>query len=529
MQLRWPHSLSRVAVVLLTLAFGTVCAMFAHQSGLATFADDSVSYLVMAQVFSPFQPASLAVASAFAREATYPPLFPLVLALAGAAHDVAWAHVLTALILAGCVPLVYALGVRWIGNRGTAAAAALSVVLLPSVWINAKGILSEPLFGVLLLATLWVLDSKPGSRGRNVMLALLLSALALTRTVALPMIAVYALWAVTRPQQTSASRAQALIPALVAATAYAAWVLLRPADTADNYARILGEHAQAYLGAGNPLAAAGASLARQLNAVAEGWVGSLLIFWVEGRPARTAMAGAIGALALAGMVLRLLAGKADAWMMAGYLLVFLAWPFYDQMERFLFPVLPALVLYAFLAAGSALQAAERNPVFGHALLTVLLLSLTLPTLAFIQQRARAEGRVAEITDWYRTPDLAKARARAQVHLDLFADMEAVRALTRPADRVMWVAPSYLALLADRRGVAAPPAALSPERYRERVRETKADYVFLSRYHPRDTLRDVAWQAGLKALAGHCRVIHTRAHADGTTVVSMLMQCGTLAT
>jgi len=361
------------------------------------------------------------------------------------------------------------------------------------------------------------------------MLALLLSALALTRTVALPMIAVYALWAATRPQQTSASRAQALIPALVAATAYAAWVLLRPADTSDSYARILGEHAQAYLGAGNPLADAGASLARQLNAVAEGWVGSLLIFWVEGRPARTAMAGAIGVLALAGMVLRLLAGKADAWMMAGYLLIFLAWPFYDQMGRFLFPVLPVLVLYAFLAAGSVLQAAGRKPVFGHALLTVLLLSLTVPALAFIQQRARAEGPLAEITDWYRTPDLAEARARAQVQLDLFADMEAIRALTRPADRVMWVAPSYLALLADRRGVAAPPAALSPERYRERVREAKPDYVFLSRYHPRDTLRDVAWHAGLKALAGHCRVIHARAHADGTTVVSMLMQCGRRAT
>ena len=529
MQPRWLHDLPQVAVVLLTLAFGAVCSTFAHQGGLATFADDSVSYLVMAQVFSPFQPASQAVASAFAREATYPPLFPLVLALAGAAHDVAWAHVLTALILAGCVPLVYALGVRWFDNRGAAAAAALSVVLLPSVWINAKGILSEPLFCVLLLATFWVLDSKPGSRGGKLMLALLLSALALTRTVALPMIAVYALWAATRPRQTWASRAQALIPTFVAATAYGAWVLLRPADTADSYARILSEHAQAYLGTGNPLAAAGASLARQLNAVAEGWVGSLLIFWVEGRPARIALAGAIGILALAGMALRLLAGKADAWMMAGYLLIYLAWPFYDQMGRFLFPVLPVLVLYAFLAAGSALQAVGRKPVFGHALLTVLLLSLTVPALAFIQQRASAERRLAEITDWYRTPDLTEARARAQVHLDLFADMEAIRALTRPADRVMWVAPSYLALLADRRGVAAPPAALSPERYRERVHEAKPDYVFLSRYHPRDTLRDVAWQAGLKALSGHCRVIHVRAHADGTTVVSMLMQCGRRAT
>lgn len=514
--------LPNIAVGALTLAFAFICAAFVRQTSLATFADDSVSYLVIAQVFSPFQPASQAIASAFPREVSYPPLYPLVLALAGAAHDLSWAHVLTALILAASVPLVYVLGVRWLGNRSAAAAAALAAVLLPSVWVNAKGILSEPLFCVLLLATLWVMHSDGAGRRRNLKLALLLSAMALTRTVALPMIAVYALWAVTRPDLSSASRARALIPAFVAAGAYAAWVLLRPADTADSYARIVTEHARAFFGAESPLSAVGASLFRQLNAVAESWVGSLLIFWVEGRPVRAALAGAVGCLALAGMALRLLAGKADAWMIAGYLLIFLAWPFYDQMGRFLFPVLPVLVLYAFLAAGRALQAAGRKPVFGHALLTVLLLSLTLPALAFIQQRARAEGRFAEITDWYRTPDLAEARARAQVQLDLFADMEIIRALTRPEHRIMWVAPSYLALLADRRGVPAPAAGPAPEAYRRAVRDSGADYVFLSRYHPRDTLSDAAWQAGVRALAQGMDAVHARAQAGGA-VTSLLLK------
>jgi hypothetical protein len=213
MQIRWPHGLPHVAIALLTLAFGTVCAMFAHQGGLASFADDSVSYLVMAQVFSPFQPASQAVAAAFAREATYPPLFPLVLALAGAAHDVAWAHVLTALTLAACVPLVYLLGLRWLGSPGAAAAAVLLIILLPSLWINAKGILSEPLFGVLLLGTLCVLESGGAGWRRQAALALLLSALALTRTAALPLVAAYALWAVLQRAQPAAARAQALIPA----------------------------------------------------------------------------------------------------------------------------------------------------------------------------------------------------------------------------------------------------------------------------------------------------------------------------
>ena len=91
-------------VALLTLGFAWVCAAFVRQPTLATFADDSVSYLVMAQVFSPYQAASQVVAAAFASEAIYPPLFPAVLALAGAAHDIAWAHVLTALVLAAAKP-----------------------------------------------------------------------------------------------------------------------------------------------------------------------------------------------------------------------------------------------------------------------------------------------------------------------------------------------------------------------------------------------------------------------------------------
>src|SRR6185295_19507419 len=152
-------ALPAAAVALVTLAFAYACAVFVWQPTLATFADDSVSYLVMAQVFSPWQPASPAVAAAFAREAIYPPLFPAVLALAGAAHHIAWAHALTALLLAACLPFVYLLGVRWLDDRRAAAAAVLCVALLPSLWVNAKGILSESLFCLLLLATLCVLEA----------------------------------------------------------------------------------------------------------------------------------------------------------------------------------------------------------------------------------------------------------------------------------------------------------------------------------------------------------------------------------
>ena len=518
---------SDAVVALLTLGFAWACAAFVRQPGLGTFADDSVSYLVMAQVFSPYQAASQAVAAAFAGEAFYPPLFPALLALAGAAHDIAWAHVLTALILAATLPVAYLLGVRWLEERRAAALAILCLVVMPAMWVNAMGILSEPLFCLLLTGMFCLLASRgegeDAAGARLWPLALLMAAMLLTRTAALAMIVAYALWALTRRTLPFSVRLRAALPAAAAVAAYVGWMLLRPAATGDSYARIIAEHGSAFLGAGNPLAAIGASLLRQANALSEAWVGSVLLFWVEGRPVRSLLGGAVGCLALGGLVLRLRAGKADGWMVAGYLAMFLAWPFYDQMGRFLFPVLPVLVLYAFVAVSRALQALGRPPVLGHGLLAVLLLSLSVPALAFIAQRAQAPGRHAAIVDWYRTPDLAQARARAQVHLDLFADMEEIRNRTRPGDRVMWVSPSYLALLADRSGIAAPDAALPPAAYRQAVRDSGADFVFLSLYHPRDTIRSVAWQAGARALMEKANVVNLRTQDGGSVVTSVLLK------
>ena len=86
---------------------------------------------------------------------------------------------------------------------------------------------------------------------------------------------------------------------------------------------------------------------------------------------------------------------------------------------------------------------------------------------------------------------------------------------------MWVAPSYLALLAGRRGVAAPDAALEPSAYLRAVRESGADYVFLSEYDPRDTRSSQAWQAGTLAVASHATVVQVRARNDGVATSILL--------
>ena len=502
-------------VAVLTLAFAWACARFVAQPSIAGFADDSVSYLIMGQVFSPWRPASGAVAAAFASEAFYPPLFPLLLGWAGAAHDVLRAHVLVALLVAAGLPLAYGLGVRWLEDRRAAEAATLCIAALPALWINALGILSEPLFGVLMLSTLLVLDREaPVTPGRIALVAALMAAMALTRTAALPVIAVYGLWALSRRGRAWDARLRLAVPAVAAVVAYAAWVLLRPAETTDSYARILADHAWGGVVAG---------VVRQAHAVAEGWIGSLIIYWIEGRPTRAALAGLAGGAALAGLVLRLRAGKADGWMTAAYLGVFLAWPFSDQMGRFLFPILPVLVLYAFQAVRRGLEALGRPPLLGAGVMALFFLSLTLPALAFLHQRAQSPSPHAGIVDWYRTAGLDAARARAQVHLDLFADLEEVRRRTTPSDRVMWVTPAYVALLADRIGVKAPDDRLAKEEYRKAVAASGATHVLLTLYNPRDTTRHDAWEAGTKALLDGAQPLHLRVREGSTVVSSVLLK------
>ena len=514
-----------VAVGMLTIAFAFLCVRFVWQASLGTFADDSVSYLVAAQVMSPWQHASSPVLEAFHREAAYPPLYPLLLALSGTAANFLLAHALSGLLVAAWLPTVYLLAVRWLQSRWMAAFVTLATALLPALWINAKGILSEPLYGLLLLGLLYFLEAGPRGRRGTVIAAALLSGLVLTRSAGLALVLAYFLWAWIARAVLPAERFRTALPAAIAVLAYAAWVGIRPGESSDTNAAVLAQGGRSLVGSPDAVHWLAASLLRQLNATAEGWIGSLMVYWVPGRPVPVVLAGLLGALALAGCMLRIYERKVDGWITAGYLLTFLAWPFYDQMGRFLFPILPVLLVYMFYAACRIGVKLDRPARVFAGLVALVLFSLEGPALAFVYQRARTGGESAGIVDWYRTPGIDQARARARVHLDLFADMADINRLTPPGAQVMWVSPGYIALLAERRGLKSPDPELPAAEYRQAVASSGAQYLFLSEFHPRDTLRDAAWRAGLEAMIGHAQVVHSRTDATGTRLTSLLLRLG----
>ena len=90
---------------------------------------------------------------------------------------------------------------------------------------------------------------------------------------------------------------------------------------------------------------------------------------------------------------------------------------------------------------------------------------------------------------------------------------------------MWVTPAYIALLADRRGIRTPGPQLDATSYQRALHEARPDYFFVSVYHPRNTLDDSAWRAGLRAMEVEERVqvVHVRPGRDGTPASSMLFR------
>ena len=93
--------------------------------------------------------------------------------------------------------------------------------------------------------------------------------------------------------------------------------------------------------------------------------------------------------------------------------------------------------------------------------------------------------MTDIAEFYRIPAREAAQASAQAQIDVFRDLERIRATTPSDARIMWYGPSYVALIAGRRGLPMDfpenAAALT-----DQVRRLRPDFIYFATAHPRDS-------------------------------------------
>lgn len=471
----------QIVLLFLTASLGIA---FVNHGEIASLADDSGTYLVMAQYFAALGNPAGAVEHIYHSE-SYPPLFPLVLALTGAAHDFVRAHHVVAACFAISCVLLFNLARCYLRGALLPILCTATFILSPSTWINMLGILSENLYLCFSLATLLVYEkwgkAMTGFSWQVAVFGILIALCVLTRTIGFALIPALVIQYVMMRSEPKNPRARVFLPTLIAAAAYTLWSLGGPdpdvtyIDLAiDNYRAVLESDDHKLV----------TYLARNVAAVASAWIHGLLIFWRDSSEPRFVIATIVGILAMSGTLMRARQGKLDGLYVLCYVAVIVIWPFRSEMPRFLYPLLPLLILHAYVAFSALLARpfAARARSLATVVLPMLFAVVCVPPMGFIAGRAvyAEEGEpylYRHITQFYEIPELPIAKSVSERMGLLVEDLRRVERTTPPDARVLWVKPNFMALL-GRRESTIPPSGDDPMFYQELL-EADADYVLVS--------------------------------------------------
>lgn len=447
-----PFSLrAHLPFAVLAAVAAPLLAFFAAGPDLATFNDDSFSYLTIARWLAGdprFQAAWVA------QHGHFPPLFPILLAATGGAYDYAAAHLLVAAFAWIALVFLYGFAARVLASRLGGCLVVAAFLLTPTAWMGIKGVLSESTYLAVVLATLWWHAARVEARAPRVrdilVLGVGLAAAYMLRSAAVTLLAAYAVHVGVRLALRRERASALLLPYVAVAACAIAWTALRPGAGDDYWARaaLIGGH---WVDA--PLAKLGSAGALLFG----GWISSFQAGAVPGPVAKVVYA-LTAVVALCGTVNRARRNRLDGWYVLFTLALTLYWPFpMDTMRRLLYPVLPLLLLHA----GDVLILTSRRlrvprPAWVVAGAAALPFLLCVPALIVGARKALDREPVAgtpyayaDMADYYRFVEPDKARKEASLHIALFGGLRAIDAATPPGARIMWVRPEYVALLSHR--------------------------------------------------------------------------------
>jgi hypothetical protein len=446
---------------------------------LASIADDSSNYLVMARCLSPWSDPGVAALSVCDQQ-YFPAGFPLLLGMTGAGSSLPLAHTMVLAAFLASLPLLWIHASRVLGSPLLAHAVVMGFALLPGTLLGLQGILSETWYLLLVSVVLFLFSRDEAaipSRLDAVTAGGALGLLVSVRSIGIVMLLAWVARVLVSRLRGGHQRQGAWTVLAVAITvAGAIRLLFPPARTSHDYRAVWGTLLQSVQDLPGYLAA-------QTLALAQAWASYIALYWTDDRPVVWVAMSALLAVALAGLLWRLLRNELDAWYVTAYLCVLALWPYPGQMLRFLFPVMPLLMLQGAWLIVELARNCPRAAIAGL-LAPALLLSVALPAHAFLLGRAELAraGGMNPVYEWLRKPGAEEARRELGLQNAMMADLGGLRS-TLPADAVVaFYEPSYVALLAGKRAVPLPFPV--DEAAWQSARDAGATHVLLTRIHPR---------------------------------------------
>jgi len=482
-----PH---RLRGLLFFIVAAALAIAFAWQGSIASFGDDSASYLTLAHYFSPS--GSAVVTQWAGYHSNFPPLFPMLLALTGGAHDLHVAHVLVGVCAAIGTALFYRYAV-WVQGERAGLVVAVLFLFTATAWVSLKGVLSESLFLLVSIAALLFHEMRIASRRPAawewLVFGILVACVALTRAIGILLVAAYVMHLLVRFMGKEKPSRAALLPLVPVVALLGLWYVLRPRAPIDYYQYAVSWVIGVWLE--NPLD----TLVGASRIFFDGWIHSFLADSEATVAAKVVFAG-LGLLAIAGALIRTARNQLDGWFAILSLAVVFSWTFSPETtRRLLYPSIPLLILFAALAVRQALgatQLAGRGLLLAQVALTALPVLLCLPAILLIREKALDHRAVIagcpqafrEMTPYYTTLNIEGAEGLARLEVMMLCGLQSLDKVTPPGSVVMWTRPEYVALLGHR-PAAAYHYAWSPRDLAMEIRRSKVDYLVVSLLNKND--------------------------------------------
>jgi len=475
---------------LLALGFFLLAAVYyawtwSHE--LAEFGGDNAIYILTAHYFSPWSEHS-DVAAYFAKHSQYPPLFPFVLAIFGGGENLLIAHIITTT----CLLLALVVFYNWLGALGFSAfhagLAGLLVAILPGTYMEALSVHSENLYLLSSLSGLLAitLAEKTDRAAWYWMGALCIAAATLTRGVGVSLAAAFICYmALRRPPRALSYIIVSIFPAVL-------WGLLWP------------KHGPSYLDSFNQkysglsLDALVSHLGVQLHAMWYGWAGNF-----SASPVGLPVMSVIGVICLVGAMYRIYQIRLDGFYVAAYLIVILVWPFPAEARRFIYAIMPVLLLQGLMflrvvPGGEMLRRfIDYRVIMIFSIFLVALPALALHASRFMHRPPENLAAYKHNLGWYAL-DPRVAQSNIAFDNALASHLRQIKSVV-PGDSCIYsIKPSIVAFYADRISMIPPRENLDDEAFKNSLRQTGCRYFYLmgfsspsfsKPYYPAERLQD----------------------------------------
>jgi hypothetical protein len=430
--------------------------------------------MLMARSYSPFVTHSAAIAEQ-ARAATYPPLFPALIACLGAGFRAG--HVLVVASLLGSVAVLYGwLRVEGIA-RWSAAWTCLVFTLMPGTYLLSLSIWSEnPYLLVSLLAVLACSCVNAGGQAGPQrywwIAAIACAAAPMLRTAGATLLPAFAAVAlIKRPR-----RWQMMI--LLSVLPFALWALWSHVNDTG-----IGHYAAQW---GNTYATDFRSrLSQQLRteaiAIRAAWVRA----WLGdvAPPAFVQISDLFGILCICGWLARLAQRRFDAFYIAIYATLILAWPWPGEAQRLCYVAMPILIVQGIVLlhrlAGSRMSD-QRYAWAAPVLILSLLTFLILPALCInaIRREEPVAGNLEAIkfSSVYYISDRKTARWFATAQVRILNDLSTLNERVGPSDCVFFTKAPVATLMSSRMSRAPPPESTTDDVFAHEISSCRYAYV-----------------------------------------------------